>query len=148
MIYDNIKKYKQSLLEKQESIEDSSNLNHLSYFMDDNKKMYILSDMGEDKREIASILNLIDGIKKGIFKNIDYFTNNDKIRGICEVKDKSVGTRVIFDINNYNILGALTKKSNTNSIYMKWLINRVMKYKENPQCQEADIKKYVLGGIL
>lgn len=153
-IFESILKYKSELLTVDSVQNNQINLNELVYFMNDKDEIYAVDDIGNDPRDIVATLKLLEKMQKGIFKNVRAFVNDDKIKGIYEVRDLNAEVRVIFDIlksnkgkRKYCIIGVITDKTNTNSIYKKRLISRIKKYKESKKYQsDVSIKKLLIGG--
>ena len=140
-IYNKIYEYKNNLininLEEEETL-----LNNVVYFMNEDIP-YVYYDIMDDPDSLDSIIKLIESIEIGTFKNIKAFSNNDKFRGLFEVRDITNKTRVIFDMigkGQYCIIYALTNKTDTNSIYKE--------QQNNYNSFNADnIKKLVKGDI-
>jgi len=97
-------------------------------------KSYLYCDIEDSIESFESIKMLINSIKTGRFKNLKNFSNNDKTKGLLEVRDISNKTRILFEpIGNktYCIIGGIVDKRETNSIYKERLINRFSKYKND-----------------
>lgn len=86
----------------------------------------------------ANFLGLFNSIKDGTFKNVKRFTNNNRISGICEVKDYKI--RVVFDRigkNDYAVITAFVKKTDRDKGYLDALYLKSEKY----LYQKENIKK-------
>ena len=78
------------------------------------------------------IAELLNSIKDGTFKNVKRLTENDKVKGIPEVKGYQV--RVVFErisSNQYVIISIFTKKSNSDRAYRQYLESKISYYKKN-----------------
>lgn len=148
LIFNTILDYKNKLLSVNEEKQVIDN--EIFYYMNGNIS-YIYNDILDYPEIYESIKVLIDSIKNGSFKNIKYFTNNGKTKGLVEVRDIRNNTRVLFDIVGYKkycIIGAIVGKKETNSIYKERLISRYAKYKsdkENYLLEDIALTK-ILGG--
>lgn len=72
---------------------------------------------------------LFQSIKNGTFKNVQRFSRNSDLAGLCEVKDFK--TRVIFtrlNQNSYAIISAFIKKSDNDKGYRNMLSSRYSDY--------------------
>lgn len=144
-----ILEYKTKLLtEPENNLEVEQN--EVVYYMNGDLS-YLYSDIVDSPEIYASIKTLVDSIKNGSFKNIRYFTNNGKTKGLVEVRDIRNSTRVLFDIVGYKkycIIGAIIGKKETNSIYKDRLISRYTKYKlerNNYVSNSFELKKVLRG---
>ncbi len=127
-IYKKILSYKESL--KNLSDEDINIFkNNLIFFMNGNEP-YIYYDIIDNKEIYPSIKKLLESIQKGTFKNLSKFRDyND----LLEVRDISNQTRIIFERRDksYCIIGAITKKAETNKYYREKINNRFKTYQNN-----------------
>lgn len=129
-VYNKILEYKNNLkYSSKEELEQFKN--KVSYFMYGDIP-YIYKDIKNNPESFDTVLKLIDSIKNGTFKNIEFFIN--RLKGLIEVKHLSQQIRIIFEIDEngtYCIIGALLSKSETNSIHQERLVNRYKIYKDN-----------------
>lgn len=149
-IFNKILEYKTKLL-----TEPENNLkveqNEVVYYMN-GYLSYLYSDIVDNPEIYASIKTLVDSIKSGNFKNIRYFTNNGKTKGLVEVRDIRNSTRVLFDIIGYKkycIIGAIVGKKESNTLYKERLVSRYAKYKSdknNYLLEDVELKKILRGG--
>lgn len=126
-IYEKIVEYKNSLFLIEKS---QQRKNEIIYYMNGSIP-FVYTDIEDYPENYESIINLIESIEDGKFKNIKLFTNNDKLRGLMEVRDLSNGTRIIFEpLGNrkYCIIYAIHDKRETTSLYKDRLISRYKKY--------------------
>ena len=140
-IYNSLIDYKKSL----SFITENNTKNNLVYYME-NDIPNVFRDI-YDLETKKSIIKLLESIENGTFINIKAFTNNDKLKGIFEVRDLQKRTRVIFEIvdNKYVIICSLIDKTNSNSIYKERLYNQIIKYKSNMNLSDIDdIKRLIL----
>ena len=106
----------------------------------ENQLLFLQTDAGNIQaiEEIESIdssfyeriAELLNSIKDGTFKNIKKLTENDKVKGIPEVKDYQV--RVVFErisYNQYVIISIFTKKTYSDKAYRQNLEQKIGKYK-------------------
>lgn len=142
-IYKKILDYKINL----NKVNDGTLNNELTYFMD-NKIPNVFKDVN-DLETMKSIIKLLKSIEDGIFLNIKAFTNNDKLKGIFEVRDLNKRNRVIFEFignGKCSIICSLINKTDSNSKYKDNLYNQIRKYKDNiNNLSKYDIKRLVLG---
>jgi len=108
----------------------------------ENQLLFLKTDAGNIQaiEEIKSIdpsfyeriAELLNSIKDGTFKNVKRLTENDKVKGIPEVKGYQV--RVVFErisSNQYVIISIFTKKSNSDRAYRQYLESKISYYKKN-----------------
>lgn len=70
-------------------------------------------------------LGLFQSIKDGTFKNVQRFTGNNELNGLCEVKDFKV--RVIFvrlTKDTYAVISAFVKKSDNDKAYRAAVVKK------------------------
>ena len=87
---------------------------------------------GIDKSFYERIASLLNSIKDGTFKNVKRLTENDKVKGIPEVKAYQV--RVVFErisSNQYVIISIFTKKTDSDKAYRQNLETKISNYKKN-----------------
>ena len=149
-IFNNIKKHKESLYYNENKVQEK---NKLVFYMNKDKS-FIYDDIVDYPNLYDSIYNLLKSIENGTFKNIKYFSNNDKLKGLCEVRDVANATRIIFDPlgdNTYCIIYAIVDKKESNHLYKQRLYLRYKRYcleKGNVKTlnNNEDIKKLLLKG--
>ena len=93
---------------------------------------------GIDKSFYERIASLLNSIKDGTFKDVKRLTENDKVKGIPEVRAYQV--RVVFERispNQYVIISIFTKKTDSDKAYRQNLETKISNYKNN----KALIKK-------
>lgn len=145
-IFNKIKNYKMSLIE----LNDKYSKNDIVYFMDRGIPN-VFKDIDNDLEIKKSILRLIESIEYGVFNNIKSFTNNNKLKGIFEVRDLSKRTRVLFELvgeGKYSIICSICNKTDSNSKYKEYINNQIKKYRNSTSnnIKSIDnIKKLVLG---
>lgn len=116
----------------------------------DNKLIFVPTSGGDIRvlDEIDSIpyeyydrfLGLFQSIKDGTFKNVQRFTGNNELNGLCEVKDFKV--RVIFvrlTKDSYAIISAFTKKSDNDKAYRAAVIKKYNDF----QIAESSLRKNI-----
>lgn len=116
----------------------------------DNKLIFVPTSGGDIRvlDEIDSIpyeyydrfLGLFQSIKDGTFKNVQRFTGNNELNGLCEVKDFKV--RVIFvrlSKDSYAIISAFTKKSDNDKAYRAAVIKKYNDF----QLAESSLRKNI-----
>lgn len=116
----------------------------------DNKLIFVPTSGGDIRvlDEIDSIpyeyydrfLGLFQSIKNGTFKNVQRFTGNNELNGLCEVKDFKV--RVIFvrlTKDSYAIISAFTKKSDNDKAYRAAVIKKYNDF----QIAESSLRKNI-----
>lgn len=116
----------------------------------DNKLIFVPTSGGDIRAldEIDSIpyeyydrfLGLFQSIKDGTFKNVQRFTGNNELNGLCEVKDFKV--RVIFvrlTKDSYAIISAFTKKSDNDKAYRAAVIKKYNDF----QLAESSLRKNI-----
>lgn len=116
----------------------------------DNKLIFVPTSGGDIRvlDEIDSIpyeyydrfLGLFQSIKNGTFKNVQRFTGNNELNGLCEVKDFKV--RVIFvrlTKDSYAIISAFTKKSDNDKAYRAAVIKKYNDF----QLAESSLRKNI-----
>ena len=84
-----------------------------------------------DSSYYERIVELLNSIKDGTFKNIKRLVENDKVKGIPELKGYQV--RVVFErisSNQYVIISIFTKKSNSDRAYRQNLEQKIGRYKK------------------
>ena len=87
---------------------------------------------GIDKSFYERIASLLNSIKDGTFKDVKRLTENDKVKGIPEVRAYQV--RVVFErisSNQYVIISIFTKKTNSDKAYRQNLETKISNYKKN-----------------
>ena len=116
----------------------------------DNKLIFVPTSGGDIRvlDEIDSIpyeyydrfLGLFQSIKDGTFKNVQRFTGNNELNGLCEVKDFKV--RVVFvrlSKDSYAIISAFTKKSDNDKAYRAAVIKKYNDF----QLAESSLRKNI-----
>lgn len=146
-IFNKIMEYKKGLC----IVLEDSFKNNLIYFMD-NDIPYVFKEILNDIDNIKSILKLLKSIENGNFLNIKAFTNNDKFKGLFEVRDLSKRNRVIFEFignGKCSIICSIINKTDANSKYKDNLYNHIKKYRDNinniKSIEINDIKRLILG---
>ena len=96
----------------------------------------------------SDILELIESIKKGTFKNIKCFNNNKNLEGLYEVKYRDVRLtfkRLSKDV--YILIQAFVKKCYTSSQYHNMMESRyvVFKSQKNILLKSINDTNYILG---
>lgn len=92
------------------------------------------------QEEYEGFIELFESIKNGTFKNGRRFTNNEDLKGACEVKGHQI--RVVYkrlSENCYGIISIFMKKTQNDSSYRNNLINRYSEYKS----MEKELKEKV-----
>ena len=93
----------------------------------------------DDYEAILNLLNLIINNQTHLFKT---FTNNDKFRGLLEVRDLYNKYRVVFKVvnNYYVIISTFYKDCDNNTIYRSRLRNKVDIFNDNIDVIENQLK--------
>lgn len=84
------------------------------------------------KEYYQAFLELIQSIVDGTFKGVKRFTNNNAVKGLCEVKGND-GERVLFmrlNHDSYAIISAFVKKTDKDRGYFDALKRKVADYRE------------------
>lgn len=120
-------------------IEEEVEENNLFFATTSSGNIRVLEEIEAIPQEYyAGFVGLFNSIKDGTFKNVKRFTNNNRISGICEVKDYKI--RVIFDRigeNDYAVISAFVKKTDKDKGYLDALYLKTEKY----LYQKEEIKK-------
>ena len=92
--------------------------------------------MEDEEESYESIKELMESLKNRTFKNLKSFTDNEKIKGLFEVRslNSNCNNRVLFTfLGNHKIcvIGAIINKKETNKIYRSRLQKRYQNYKNN-----------------
>lgn len=120
------------LKEKEETIiqEELPENNNLIFVPTTGGNIRILDEIDHiDADYYERFLGLFQSIKDGTFKNVQRFSRNSDLAGLCEVKDFK--TRVIFvrlSKNSYALISAFIKKSDNDKGYRNMLASRYSDY--------------------
>ena len=122
--------------------EESVTKNNIVFLTTESGKYYALSDvLGLDQSNYEGILDLLNSIINGTFKNVKRFdSSNDKLFSLAEVK--STNKRILFDRLNkdtYVILAIFIKKSQRDKGYHDFLVHRHALYR----LKEEDLKRMI-----
>lgn len=113
--------------------------NRLILLPSSDEKFRIVEDLSNiDIEYYDKFDKLLKSIHNGTLQKFSRFKNNDKLNGLCEVKDFK--TRILFkriSDNIYVIIGAFIKKTDKNSEYKNTFITQYNLYKD----QEENIIK-------
>lgn len=132
-IFNVIKEYKEGLLV---STDVSESIDNIVYYCDNDGIPYIYKDIEDEEESYESIKELMESLKNRTFKNLKSFTDNEKIKGLFEVRslNSNCNNRVLFTfLGNHKIcvIGAIINKKETNKIYRSRLQKRYQNYKNN-----------------
>lgn len=130
-----IKAYNRTIKEsKEDEIE-----NQLLFLETDSGNIQAIEEIKSiDSSFYERIVELLKSIKDGTFKNVKRLVENDKVKGIPEVKGYQV--RVVFErisSNQYVIISIFTKKSDSDRAYRQNLEQKIGRYKK----KKSEIKK-------
>lgn len=139
-IYNTLINYKEELFSVKE--DNDTKENDIVYYMNDNET-YLYNDVVDNPESYESIKLLLDSIKNGRFRDVKHFSDNNKTRGLLQVRDLSNRTRLLFTVVGYRkycIIGAVIGKKETNTIYKERIVNRYTKYKNEKENISSDKK--------
>ena len=110
---------KRLLPKEQEKEEQTKKENKLIFVPNQGGTIRILDELDSIPYEYHErFLGLFQSIKDGTFKNVQRFTGNNELNGLCEVKDFKV--RVLFvrlSKDAYAVISAFIKKSDNDKAY-------------------------------
>ncbi len=122
--------------------EEEKEMNTLIYLKSSNHNYYAISDLkGIDIEYYDSFLELMESIQNGMFKGVKVFKNNEKLDGLCEVRNFK--TRIVFKrISNdtYAILSLFMKKADNEKSYRLNLYNRMDAYNVQKEYMKMGIQ--------
>jgi len=130
-IYSKVLEYKNSLLFSEKT--QQSFKNEIIYYMNGDNP-YVYTDIKDNPELYNPVYELIMSIVNGNFKKIKYFSNNEKTKGLLEVRDTFNRVRVLFEAlgnRKYALIGVITNKTSSNSIYKERLVTRYQNYKND-----------------
>lgn len=121
----------QELLRKEHQTEEEIQVqNNLVFAPTLGGNIRILDEMEHiDPEYYERFAGLFQSIIDGTFKNVQRFSRNSDLAGLCEVKDFK--TRVVFkrlDKNTYAVISAFIKKSDNDKGYRNMLSSRYSDY--------------------
>lgn len=124
----------QKLEKKDKHQIDHPSKNKLIFLPKSTEKIRILEDLKSIPREYyEGFLALLTSIQEGTFKNVKRFrAGNHKTGGLSEVRDISLGIRILYDgitPNTYVIISAFTKKVTNNKGSQEQLERKSSDYK-------------------
>lgn len=126
-----IKIIKKLMKKETKKVELKTSQNELIFLKTNYGNVCAFSDMKDIALEYYDqFYELLESICDGSFKNFKTFTNNDALKGLCEVRGDQA--RIIFDRignNVYLIIYMFIKKTDKNAAYKASLQNRNELYK-------------------
>ena len=122
--------YEQETRKQDQKIHEESQ-NQLIFLEKTNGKNGFMAAIDKDieKECYHELLELLNSIMNGTFKNVKTLIHNNKVKGISEVKLNQ--SRIIFkrvDRNIFVIIDAFTKKCDSDSIYLVNLENKISEF--------------------
>lgn len=112
---------------------DSNQKNHL-VFLNNNGKTLFYDDLSQiDEKDYGAILDLLNLIINNENNSFKTFINNEKFKGLLEVRDLSAKCRVVFKniyANYYAIIYTFYKDCDNSSIYRSRLLNKVNRFND------------------
>lgn len=116
--------------------------NTIIYLQSPSGNYYVDSD--EKKIEIEyykSFWGLLESIQNGTFKNVRFFSANNLLNGLVEVKDFK--TRIVFqriERDVHCILAVFMKKVDVDAYYKEYLATRFSRYKQTLEVIKKSLK--------
>ena len=122
--------------------------NKVLFFETSSKRAYFIEDVEGDVEFYDSYNKLLNSIINGSFIGIKYFTKNDTLNGLIEVRDIEGKTRIFFErigYDTYIIINAIIKKEDKSSGYKNQLGSRYCLYKKHKEkiFAEMNTKEYL-----